>query len=274
MDSEKSSILIRYSNNSQNIPALWYACLIGDKKAVEILMQIGFSPNAGALNRAIEGGNTEIIELLLGNGVKPNSGHLAIAAEHNKCDAIRTLFKHGADLLDGEDPSSYDCTTAFECAAMKGNIEAMQIFLDQGYEINEFYGPWGETVMTSIINEHAIGRIKTEITIRTVSFLLDRDAGINLDSTTFGTPLEAAFNGPHSHPDLIALLIDRGAEVAPTIFVKALKCGSNRACIELLLSSGIDIQGAPILTLTSCRDLKNLLIKHGATNPITNDKTT
>lgn len=270
MDTKKLSTLLKYSNNSLNIPALWYACLIGDKKAVEFLIQIGISPNNGALHRAIESGNVEIMEVLLRYGVKPDSGHLATAGEYNKCDAIRILFKYGADILDGEDPSSYDSKTAFECAAEKGNIEAMQLFLDHGFEINEVYAPWQEMIMTNIIDAHANGRLKMEIAIRTVGFLLDRDADINL-GTYLGTPLVNAFNGPHSHLDLIALLIDRGAEVTPTIFVKALKCRTDRACIELLLSSGINILGAPILTLASSPDLKTLLIKHGAVNPITND---
>ncbi len=127
--------------------------------------------------------------------------------------------------------------------------------------------------MTNIIYEHAIGRLKMEIVIRTVGFLLDRDADIYL-SPFLGTPLATAFEGPHSHLDLIGLLIDRGEEVTPNIFVKALKCRTDRACIELLLSSGINIRGAPILTLASSPDLKTLLIKHGAVNPITNDNPT
>jgi|SRR5579862_1629129 len=257
-------ILIRYSNNHLNIPALWYACLIGDKKAVELFVKVGISANGTALNNAIKSGNIEIVEFLINYGVKPNSGSLATAAECNNCAAIRTLLKHGADMYDGEDPTHFDHETALECAAKNGNIEAMQIFIDLNYDIDESYCPWDETLLTNVINEHSIGKIKKpEIIIRTVSFLLDRGADINLCSQTYGTPLAAAFNGPHSHVDLIALLINRGAEVTPNIIMHALKSKAGKNSITALLAFGINNESTQMLNFDSYPELKDQLIKYG-----------
>lgn len=145
---ELLDVLTKYGNNPEGIPALQYAIMQNDIKAVDILLKHGASPNTRdssgntCLHYAVLSGNIEMVKKFLTLGVnidiesnfKTHQGtalHLAICKEKN--EIAKFLVSRGARVNGGGWHNDAYESDAFEACCTTGNYEMLVFLIDRGY---------------------------------------------------------------------------------------------------------------------------------------------
>lgn len=174
---ELVNVLVKYGNNPEGIPPLHYASLIGDEKAVTLLLDNGASPNALSiqavtdythkfnprrpLDFAAMKGHLNVMDILLKRGAQINvseifdvdeplkwSPSLYFAAKHDQGQAVSFLLNKGALLQPSREAVS--ClpieTSPLFVAIQKGSLKALDALYNHGANIhsqsNPNYGNW------------------------------------------------------------------------------------------------------------------------------------
>jgi len=283
--------------NRYGVTPLYLACQNGSAKTIERLLKAGADVNAAvnegetALMTASRTGSVDAVNVLLAHGATVDArdswrGQTPLmwaAAEHHP-DVILALIKSGADVNARSATKTWERQTTKEprekwlppggltplvFASREGCLECARVLLEAGATIDTA-DPDGITPLVSaLINGHS-----------DVAFLLvEKGANPNLADVTGRTPLYAAVdlnsvpssNRPapktiedeHSPLDVVALLLDRGANPNPrlkkqipyrtkvdrgadtmlttgtTPFLRAARAG-DVAAMKLLLAKGAD----------------------------------
>lgn len=185
----------------------------GDPGAVQAILDQGLSPDAPIggpaadpvlpLHRAAANDQAEIVAVLIDAGATVDattsgSTPLMLAASSAGPDTIEALLAGGADIS-RPNPSFYSAT-AWHLAAKDGNVEALQIFLDAGVDIDLV----DTTDTTALIYASFYGETEA------VRFLVDHGADPNIRDNWNTTALGwATYNG---HTEAAAILEAAGGE--------------------------------------------------------------
>lgn len=264
---------------------LSYACCIGSVDIVQYLLQIGVDTNIPStdgklpMHFACDADEREesrkreylhIMQLLLQHNcemnVMDNMGRtpLFMACEADDVDTVRLLVQHGCDVnlqtVCGESPLRVSCRNAKYWSYWHGRerirstdfppVKITKILLKANADISE------ATLLPMAVQ---LG----DTTL--VEELLDLGMDINMLDDNMCTPLGTACSSTHVRPQMIKLLLDRGADVnkgggwkkqKPLIFAYV---HNSVEKIKLLLSYGAEITPAEMSELVSITLSKSIL---------------
>ncbi|OBT45685.1 hypothetical protein VE00_03929 [Pseudogymnoascus sp. WSF 3629] len=183
-----------------------------------------------AIHYAARGGATEVCGVLIefsssvinakdSNSVTP----LQIASRHYKADVMRLLITKGAKIkcfdeenstklekvrgnvektvsLLLEDAAKFNAQS-LQSAAASGNLEAVQLLLAEGADVNALSGNYGYALVAAAHNGHDA----------TALGLLKNGAEVNAQGGRYGCALAAA--AERGHEEMVYILLQAGAEV-------------------------------------------------------------
>ncbi|KAJ5439445.1 uncharacterized protein N7458_010443 [Penicillium daleae] len=226
------------------------AAAAGHNEVILTLVEAGVDLNAPsgdrgtALITAAQNGHTETLELLFELGVPSGdtyemSNAIMVAANRGHTSAVKVLVEMGAAMDDCSTLSTYPCCTPLEAAAIKGNLETMDLLLNLGADVNYVNeGKYGTALIAACLVE------KSDIAAA-VRLL---DAGADVDATADTELICCALVGALSREnyELCVTLLDRGADVnlaymcylTPLMMVMKL---ADEKFLELLISRGADV---------------------------------
>lgn len=209
------------------------------------------------VQRTCRGHRLEILELLLqlGMEVPKDSGDCLIeAVETDEVSFLNVLLNAG---VEGKSEGSGEAKPMF-AAAIRGNIEMMQVLLDHGVCINEVRG--SSSALTLTIGHGHVEALK---------FVLKQ--GVDTDGATIGGIPLLLDAVTHSSIDMVKLLIESNiGSIVPGCFTVARGRG-DREIISYLLDQGADIderdsEGLPALCIAAVRNyvsITKLLLARG-----------
>ena len=163
-----------------------------------------FSANAGSFDDffiAIRNDNVSNLNELLGRGFDPNTRNekgqpgLVIAMQEHSLKAARALLALPATEVDALNQSG---ESALMMAALKGDLDGMQLLLTRGAKVNQ--PGWS-----------ALHYAATGPETKAVQLLLDKGAAIDAASPNGSTPLMMA--AQYGSEDSVKLLLARGASL-------------------------------------------------------------
>lgn len=163
-----------------------------------------FSANAGSFDDffiAIRNDNVSNLNELLGRGFDPNTRNekgqpgLVIAMQEHSLKAARALLALPATEVDALNQSG---ESALMMAALKGDLDGMQLLLTRGAKVNQ--PGWA-----------ALHYAATGPETKAVQLLLDKGAAIDAASPNGSTPLMMA--AQYGSEDSVKLLLARGASL-------------------------------------------------------------
>ena len=212
--------------------ALAWACFAGRADAVRFLLSQGADPHGSTaagdrpgfsnfFYSAIYQGFPQIVQLLLDAGVDPNARNsagwtpLLRASESAHAEIVEQLLAAGA-------------VSGLSDAAARGDVERMIPLLERGDSPNEADTQGGFPLQRAV----RAGSLDA------VRLLLDHGADPALGETT---PLSLAVT--HDRPEIIALLLERGARLEPEMATELLvgAAGDGSAeIVRVLLLHGVD----------------------------------
>jgi len=225
------------------ITPLWLAAQSSDALLVRLLLDNKAEPDAATavgvtpLMIASASGNPVAVSLLIERGADPNAKEktygqtpLIFAAAYNRPDAIAVLLEHSANVgattkvrepprpaaNDGEPMGGL---TALHYAVRQGNVEAVDVLLDKGADVNAVSADHTTALMLATIN----GRFDI------AKHLLERGADPAIATAAGGTPLYRVIDvqwapkslypqPPHARQqqttylELMKALLERGAD--------------------------------------------------------------
>jgi len=163
-----------------------------------------FSANAGSFDDffiAIRNDNVGNLNELLSRGFDPNTRNekgqpgLVVAMQEHSLKAARALLALPAVEVDALNQAG---ESALMIAALKGDLEGMQLLLTRGAKVNQL--GWS-----------ALHYAATGPETKAVQLLLDKGAAIEAASPNGSTPLMMA--AQYGSEENVALLLKRGADV-------------------------------------------------------------
>jgi ankyrin repeat protein len=199
---------------------------VTDLAKVRLLLDRGARVNAASelgrtplLLAAMSDGSSEIVKLLLARGADPKVVDkerwttTLSAAYGNDTGTLRQLIAAGADVN-----SAWRLTgqTPLMMAAGHGNRDAVRLLLEKGANVNAVSAPPGQPVKNGIIDIGNITPLMTAVATApadVVKRLLDAGANVNAVDARGMSPLVFAIASDHSDPEVIPLLLARGADV-------------------------------------------------------------
>ncbi len=242
---------IKYGNNPYGIPALHYAIMQGDEKAVRLFLDHGASPDSQtppptyhapttALEYAAQYGQLNIARLLLERGANLNQNRelhdgqsyiidpLRWAAMANHPELIRLLIEHGATI------SYNNWESPIYAAVESGSVDALKALVNSGVKLNH-----PELTKTFNPLQAAIRSGKLDM----VKFLVSMGADINARTQDTREPLVF---GAVEWPSILQFLINKGANIhipfdgGNTILHYAAGRGTSET-IDILVQAGSPI---------------------------------
>ena len=175
----------------RNITALMIACKMGNADAINVLLKVGADPHI----RDIDGA-TWI--------------HYAVGGDCSK-ETIQTIIDHGADV----NTTNKQCVTALMVACQKRNIEAIDVLLNAGANVN-VVDVIGETCLHAAVRGHCSKEV--------LQALIDHGVDVNVRNKKSGTAIMIAFvqalakrEWLKENLDAINLLLNAGAHL--TLFM-------------------------------------------------------
>jgi ankyrin repeat protein len=282
--------------NRYGVTPLHEACTVANVSMIEALLKAAADPNAAfgegetPLMTAARTGNVEAVKLLFAFGAKVDvregfRGQTALmwASAENHAAIVRTLVEVGADvnarsityefpsLVGGNGGIIHDRPegglTPLMFAARQGAIEAGQVLLDAGADLNASEAQYGFTpTQTAIFNGH----------YDFATLLIERGADVNDGSLYIAIEmrnLATYSNRPnppekdrlHTSLDVIQLLLARGADPNRP-YIK--KIPPRQAQGDIIVPPG----ATPLFRATRATDLTTirLLLDNGAKPSIAN----
>ena len=211
----------------------------GDVSTLTAALEAGLNPNGENNNglplvEAVKAGQLSIVQLLVAKGANVNLPvqgltSAAVAAQRSQMDMVDFLLANQADRISKEQ--------VLAILAGKVDMQRVEKLLAMGVSI-EGADPEG----TGLMHAAEMGRLEM------VNLLLSRGANVNAGSEGIGidgkrTVLMAALQ----YPEIVRVLIDRGAEVniiggrAATSIVGMAAAKSPLACVQMLVEAGADV---------------------------------
>jgi ankyrin repeat protein len=163
-----------------------------------------FDARAGSFDDffiAVRNDNASTINELLGRGFDPNTRNekgqpgLVIAMQEHSLKAARALLAQPATEVDALNQAG---ESALMMAALKGDLDGMQLLLTRGAKVNQ--PGWS-----------ALHYAATGPEIKAVQLLLEKGAEIDATSPNGSTPLMMA--AQYGSEDSVKLLLARGADL-------------------------------------------------------------
>jgi ankyrin repeat protein len=252
-DSKKSKFLALIYHRAYHLAtlkslpfALYGAALAGRTAFVEKLLEHTTDVNhetdgfyRTALQAAASQGNIEIIQLLLGNGADVNDAgdeyiHYGDRAAHQKIFGTRRKDSNFNWRWNSEEPDidgyivDPDQKLAYECSPVPEDADNHRRYFD------DLEKRHGNALQAAVYANQE----------RTVLFLLDHGANVNLYSGWYGTALQVA--AAAGSRNLVQLLLQRGAHVNTITGyygnpLQAAAAGGHQDIVELLLAAGAKI---------------------------------
>ena len=183
-----------------------------------------------------EGWGVEGFQLLLDRVVERNGGRLTdalqAAAYHGNIEVIQLLLDNGVNINARGGEYGY----ALQAAAWVGRVKVIQLLLDKGANVNAQGGEYGNALQAATYN----GKIEV------ILLLLDRGADVNAQGGEYGNALQAAARV--AGVQVIQLLLDKRANInAPggrygnALQAAAAAYHGKIEVIQLLLDNGADV---------------------------------
>lgn len=195
------------ATGQRGLTPLAVAALKGNDAIAALLLEAGADANladyAGftPLNTAVEQGHPSVARLLLAHGANPNlacpNGQtpLHTAAGRGDIESMRSLLDAGANLQPIETAG-----TPLSEAVQHGQLEAVKFLLQRSAQ-PDIASP--QNGMTALHWAASLGLPEM------VRLLLDAGANVNADSSSQGTPLNAAATGRHGTQKFLASLFNQ-----------------------------------------------------------------
>jgi len=242
------------AGSRQAADLLWEAARYGDRKAVQVLLDMGVPVTDAPLAAAATGSHKDLMRLFVAKGADVNSGEMLIwAVIREKPEVVRLLLDLGADpnvpndlgvtaleyALGMNQPKvahllwKRGTTLNIRTAAGLGQDDYIAAALKKGTSVDERQKRWGTTplIYAARSNQH-----------KTARFLLSHKAKVNLaDTMDRKTPLHWAAS--HGHVEVARVLLAAGAAVNSTDCngdtpVDVAQIWGHSAVIELLSEHG------------------------------------
>ena len=216
------------ANDFAATPLMWCA---GDAAKVQLLLSKGAKVDARSklgrtplLIAAAYDGATEAARLLIEKGADVNArdeGGMSVleqAASSNHIELVRLLLAKGADV-NTTDEGGF---TALMSAAGNGdrNAAMVKLLLEHGAAVNVKSGDTAEIVKNGPI---ALGHLTplqlaaSQANYEAVEALVKAGADVNAKDVRNATPLVFAVATDHANPNIVKLLLARGAEREPAL---------------------------------------------------------
>ncbi len=271
------------SADDHGVTALSLACLNGSAALVQTLLDAEADPNAArasgetVLMTAARVGNVDVVKLLLAAGADPNATEallgqtaLMLAIAENHTPVARILLESGAGVSARTD----NRFTPLLFAAQQGNIDAAQLLLSAGADVNESApdGIGGNTnARTRFVRNtdaHVL-LVAIDSGHRDMALFL-LDGGADPNHTGAGrTPLHSAVQ--HQMPEVVSALLARGAD--PNVRLeRSLPFVSRRINQDNGLTPSV-IGATPFFMAASFGDLESMrfLVEGGADPTLTTE---
>ena len=216
------------ANDFAATPLMWCA---GDAAKVRLLLSKGAHPDARSklgrtplLIAAAYDGATEAARLLIEKGADVNARDksgisvLEQAASSNHIELVRLLLAKGADVNTADEGGF----TALMAAASNGgrNAAMVKLLLGHGAAVNVKSGDTAEMVKNGPI---ALGHLTPlhlaagQANYEAVEALVNAGADVNAKDVRNAAPLVFAVATDHANPNIVKLLLARGAEREPAL---------------------------------------------------------
>ena len=268
------------STDKDNVSALTIACCNGDADAINVLLKSGADANnadvvygnACLYSATLGGCSKETLQAIIDHGADVNgtckSGVTALmaACSEGNINAINVLLNAGADLNITEPNNGYTCLHEAACGDFSG--QALQTLIDYGAVVN----------VTTNIKSSPLICAYHKGNAKAINVLLKAGACVNhADNFNGSTCLHHAITGNCS-AEILQAVIGHGADVnaanghSKTALMLACQKGNTNA-INVLLKSGADpnitdVEGNTCLrtaVLKSCsKETLQAIIDHGA----------
>ena len=232
------------ATNKNNVTALMIACEIGNKDAIDVLLNAGGDPNIVDANAdtclqyaARNYCTAEVLQAIISHGVDVNATNtnnvtaLMIACEIGNKDAIDVLLNAGGDhnIANADGGTWLHHAVCGDCSK-----EALQTITCHGVDVNA----------TDKYNITALTLASGKGNIVAINVLLNAGADPNIADADGGTWLHYAAYGDCSK-DVLQSIINHGADVDATnkknVTALMLACGEgNKDAINVILNAGAD----------------------------------
>lgn len=235
---------LEWTVNTCNETALEIAVDEHDTELIRLLLEYDADDAYSALRRAARYGDTEIVELLEASGAADGDpSALVSAAEADSLDVLNLCLR--------QQTTAHDRAEALQMAARRGSIDAVQLLLDHGADVNaaplasicdDANDPFGRALQA------AAGRGDLQM----VRLLLEAGADVEVKEPhpdEKATALQfAAIAGSMS---VVTELVQEGADVfAPAVGVHGRTAIEGAAehgrldIVQLLLNLGVEVAGS------------------------------
>lgn len=263
-----TSLLVRYGNNPEGIPALHYAILQNDIEAVDLLLKFGAHPltksrKAGCsdcLHCCIRAGNLELFKKFVDLGNDPTNtltsfdeNPLRRAISYHRNDIAKFILEFSNDDLDEEEDLKYSRfrnNLLLDCSWF-GNYEIFEILLDRYKNLEIDY----TLCIDRALERFQIGDGEMDGPFPDEQAVIQGRFKI-LDTLTkqghlswFNNEYEARNVLANSFPEALAYLLDHKilhpdslVGNCPLLLAAAQHSFYSNEMVEVLLARGVDVQ--------------------------------
>ena len=216
--------------------------LVQGEEVARFLLNSGASANPQVENRQLPNllgyltnrGDTKLIQLLLDHGAEQDEATrirgLQTVAYKGNIEAIQLLLYNGVDV----NAQDGDYGNALQAAASNGQVETMQFLLDEGADVNMQCGFYGNVLQAAASSGN----------IEAMKLLLNQGVNVNTQGGYYGNPLQAAAES--DNVEAVMFLLKEGSDVHAQggHYGNALQVAASKPNIEvmrLLLDKGADV---------------------------------
>ena len=179
-------------------------------------------------------------KLLMGEGdsamianIRDSEGNMPLfyAADQGYEQVVKLLLDNGADV--NEQSGHYG--NALRAASASGHEQVVKLLLDKGADVNAQGEDYGNALQAASGSGHE----------QVVKMLLDKGADVNAQGGDYGNALQTA-SGGGGHEQVVKLLLDKGADVNAQSkrygnALQAASASGHEQVVKLLLDKGADV---------------------------------